>query len=387
MAESNRVKMLSSPETSQGVLPATPVFTEIRISSEDLKPNQPTTTSPELRSDRKTTDLIRTNRTASGSINFPFVMGSHDDFLRSVLQAAAWAAAVVVTGTTISAAAADNSFNDSANGFGALQPNQWVRVTGFATAGNNGWCKILTRTAAKITVGQLTLVNEAAGPSVSVDMGQQIVEGVTPSWYTLEKQFLDNTNDYAVYPGSMFSRWNLNVQTSGVITGSLSVMALDELSYTVTRASALGGSEVPASTADQVLNAVDDVVAVYENGTKLRTVGFNWQYDNNLRERQEVARLGTESVGSGSIGITGSFNYLYRDPTVYNRFNAFTNSSLAAVFRKGTKSMVVDFPRIKLSQGQRTAGGLNTDVVVPMNWTAFMHETEGVMCRIQRWTS
>lgn len=75
----------------------------------------------------------------------------------------------VIASTTISAAAADNSFNDSASGFPALlKAGDIITVSGFATAGNNGRFVVSgTPTTSKIVVtASLTL--EAAGLAVDV---------------------------------------------------------------------------------------------------------------------------------------------------------------------------------------------------------------------------
>lgn len=72
--------------------------------------------------------------------------------------------------TTISAAAADNSFNDSGSGFHPLlRAGDTLLVAGFAGAANNGRFRVTgTPTAAKIIV-DATLTTEAAGTSVSID--------------------------------------------------------------------------------------------------------------------------------------------------------------------------------------------------------------------------
>lgn len=71
--------------------------------------------------------------------------------------------------TTISAAAADNSFNDSASGFPALlRAGDIIEVEGFDVATNNGRFLVTgTPTAAKITISG-TLSVEAAGRDITV---------------------------------------------------------------------------------------------------------------------------------------------------------------------------------------------------------------------------
>jgi hypothetical protein len=81
---------------------------------------------------------------------------------------------VTITGATISATAADNSFSDSAAGFIAagFAEGDRVSVSGFATGANNLFVGILTAVAAgKIEVAGTdgdAIVNEAAGAGVTI---------------------------------------------------------------------------------------------------------------------------------------------------------------------------------------------------------------------------
>ena len=71
--------------------------------------------------------------------------------------------------TTVSAAAADNSFNDSANGFPALlQAGDVLVASGFTAAANNGRFKVTgTPTTGKVQVAG-TLVLEAPGAARTI---------------------------------------------------------------------------------------------------------------------------------------------------------------------------------------------------------------------------
>ncbi len=81
---------------------------------------------------------------------------------------------VTITGTTISALASDNSFNDSGSGFVAagFAIGDEVRVTGFGTGANN----IFSATVTAVTTGKLTIggtdgdviVDESAGATVRI---------------------------------------------------------------------------------------------------------------------------------------------------------------------------------------------------------------------------
>jgi hypothetical protein len=79
---------------------------------------------------------------------------------------------VTITAATISAAAADNSFSDSANGFGSFTAGMAVTVSGFTgNTANNGTFIVTTATAAKLTIAGAdgdVIVNDAEGESVTI---------------------------------------------------------------------------------------------------------------------------------------------------------------------------------------------------------------------------
>lgn len=74
------------------------------------------------------------------------------------------------TGTDISAAASDDSFNATSTNLSGLLDNQWIKVSGFANAANNGWFQVNgNSTTTKISQDTTTsLVTEAAGPAVII---------------------------------------------------------------------------------------------------------------------------------------------------------------------------------------------------------------------------
>jgi len=76
---------------------------------------------------------------------------------------------LTVTSAGISAAAADDSFN-AASGLGGFLDDEWILVSGFANAANNGWFQLNGNSiATKISQNTSTaLVTEAAGPTVTI---------------------------------------------------------------------------------------------------------------------------------------------------------------------------------------------------------------------------
>jgi len=87
------------------------------------------------------------------------------------------------TGSDISAATADDSYNSTSTDLSGLSTGNYVKVSGFSNSANNGWHKVAaTSTGNKITVSE-NLVDEAGGGIITI---QGYEHGPGES-YTLEK--------------------------------------------------------------------------------------------------------------------------------------------------------------------------------------------------------
>ena len=87
------------------------------------------------------------------------------------------------TATTISAAAADNSLNDSANNFPLFTVGAALYISGFTgTPANNGTVTVVSSTVSKIVVSGTTFVNDAAGESVRVSASGGFTDYTVHSW-------------------------------------------------------------------------------------------------------------------------------------------------------------------------------------------------------------
>jgi hypothetical protein len=383
MSDTNRQRLSYITESAFGV-PNSGNLVDIRYTGESLKCATQAVRSQEIRSDRQIADVIRTDLNAEGDINIEKSYGAHDDFIASSLFAASltWSTAVTVTAATISAASGDNSFNDSGAGFGSLAVNQWVKVTGFANAANNGFFKILSKTTSKIVVFGGTLVTAAASPSITIKMGEQVVNGTTATSFAIEKKFTDLTNKYAKYLGMYPSMMKEVIKADQIVTGSFSFLGKSE-----TSAAASIGSGYTSAPTNEVLAGVEDVYAIMEAGSALAEVmGMDWQLNNNLRKRLKVGNLGPSSIGAGTIDVDGSLEVYLTSEALLDKYLNFSDTSLALVYSDSLgKSYVYDWPRIKFTDGSRLAGGINQDIMAAMKFMAKMHETEGVTMRITRW--
>lgn len=87
------------------------------------------------------------------------------------------------TATTISAAATDNSLNDSANNFPIFTVGTLLYVSGFTgTPANNGAVTVVSSTVSKIVVSGIPYVNDAAGESVTVALAGGFSDYLVHNW-------------------------------------------------------------------------------------------------------------------------------------------------------------------------------------------------------------
>jgi len=385
MSDTSRVQLAYIAETEYGAQKTGSNLQLLRLTGESLRQEHGTTVSNEIRSDRQRTNVRRTRISASGAVNAELSYGTYDDLLAAALLSSAWSSLVTVGPViTISAAVSDNSFNDSGSGFGSLVANQWINVTGFTTAANNGLFKIVTVAAGKITVSGGTLADEVAGDSVTIKMGPQIVNGTTLATFNLERKYTDLASELSLFLGMAANQLTLNVPIEGVVTASFEFTGKSEGSI-----AASGGAGYDAATTSDPFSALD-VTAILENQAAMEVVGFSLALNNNLRTRMVVGGAGVVSVGQGPIDLTGGLQGYYDSKTLYDKFLDETASSLALCLTDpaGNK-MIVDIPQLKFTAtpNGRNADGPSGDVMTDVQFTAYRDATEDVTLRIAQFAA
>jgi len=386
MSDSDRVQVsYSIPEVTFGVHPAG-TLKDLRLTSESLKQETSVVTSAEIRSDRQVTYVARTDLKASGGINTEVSYAAYDDLLEDGLLSAVWTTLITQTLTTFSMAVGDNSLNKTAGSFvtDGFLVNQWVKTSGFATAANNGFFKISVVAALKLTLVGGTVATEAAGPSVTLVQGARIKNGTTLKTRAIERRYVDLTSEFVIYTGMAVEQIGLNVALDQVLTGSFEFMGVKEASAT-----ASSGVGYTAAPTNDVMNAVDNIVALLENNVSLAQVtAFSFQLKNNLRARTQIGTLGAISLGTGKIDVTGSLQAYFNTKVLFDKYLNFTNTRLGLVAKDTAgNAYVVDFPKVKITSGQRVAGGQNQDIIADLNFSAFMDATETLTCSITRFAA
>lgn len=387
MSNENRVGLAYVEETTFGETPSgPPTLVNLRHTSKDLYTDASFVQSQEIRSDRQVTDVIRTGLRAAGTIDGEVSYGAYDAFLEAALMSADWDSAVDVedSATDVSAANADNSFN-SVGGFDATpSAGQWIKVAGFTTAANNGYFRVVSATSNKIIVEGGTLTDEAAGDTVTIKRGARVVNGTTFRSFAIEKSFEDLSNEFEIFNGMFPDQLSLGITAEQVMTCQFTLVGKTGASATAT---AGDGSNTAAPTND-VMNAVDHVSSVLEALASFDIVSASIQLANNARPRPQVGTLGAVSIGTGTLQVTGTLQAYYASKALMDKFLNATESSLAFIVQDADgNAYIVDLPKVKFTSGKRTGGGLDTDVMADMGFTAYRHPTLDMTIQIARFAA
>lgn len=268
------------------------------------------------------------------------------------------------------------------NNFSGLAANRWIRVAGFptASAANNGWFKIVSKTSLQVVVTHGTLVDVGVNTNITMQMGAEIINGQTLASWNLEREYKDLTAIFSLFTGMCISEMGLDIPADGRITGSFTFLGSKEVSG----AASVGTGNIAATT-ENIMTGANHVDDVFENKLEAGILSFAMSINNNLRTRLQVGTLGAVSIGSGSILITGSLELYLPDEKLFDKYLNQDATSLAIGVTDGAgNGYIIEIPTMRITDGSRPAGGLNTDVVGTFEWQAYMDPTEGISVRITR---
>lgn len=388
MSDADRINLAYVQETTYATTPASPAFTLLRITSESLSQETTTVRSAEIRSDRQTADVVRTNINVSGDINFELSYGTYDDLLVSALLAADWSSEESVSAKSDYSVdvGADVRITDNTGGtdFVDFEAGQWIEVRGFSNEANNGFFKIASvePLGEYIVIANGSTMVDSGGPdgTVTITMGPQIVNGTTLDSYQFEKEFSDLSNTFALFSGCCINTMSLNIAADQLITGTLGIVGKQEVTASSTADS---DSTYTAAPTNEVMAAVEDIEAIVDNNTNISCTTFTFSLNNNLRSRNIIGTLGAISMGTGNVLVNGTVQMYFETSTIMDKYLDWTSSSLAVIAEDSDgNTYIFEFPNIKYSSGTRVAGGQNQDILADMAFEAYRDPDEDFTIRI-----
>jgi sporulation protein YlmC with PRC-barrel domain len=386
IASGSRHSLAYVAEVTQGTTPATPVFSPVRHTGCTLRLDKTTITSAEIRSDRQITDVRHGNFQVGGDIPVELSYGSHDVLLQAMFGGT-WADKATITATTLSAEAADNSYNDSGSGFvtAGFEVGDIIEVTGFTgNVANNITRGVLTHVAAgKIRVAGAdgdVIVDDAAGESVTISTVSQVLKGgTTRRFFTFERHFADLTQ-YLRYKGCEMNSLALSVAPNAMATATMGVIGLaaDPAAGAII-AGATYGSATTTSPMDSFTGTIE------ENGSVVAVVTqIQLDINNGLEPLFVVGQAAAAGISIGRFTVGGTITVYFDSVTLFNKFVNETESDL--MFETGDVAGNLyrwKLPRIKYNGAPPDVSG-EGPVTLAMPIQALYDATAGTSLSVER---
>jgi hypothetical protein len=382
---SNQTEVSIIEEVTAGVTPATPELQIMRMTGESIQANLSTTVSDEIRSDRSTSDLIPTDQSNSGDLNFEFSGGTYDKLLKALLFSNDDWTVLNYTGDGISATA--TGFTDSDDGFvtAGVEVGQFFKVSGFTNPNNNVLYKAVSVVAGEIVTSPAPAATQAAGADITLT-GSTITNGVKDYSFTVVKKFKDlTTPSYQISRGMRVGSMSLQLSVGAIVSGSFTFMGTTS---EVTTTEIAGSTYLPASTT-ALMNCVSDVTEIkMKNDSISESFYFSdlsMSYDNALRDLKAIGNLGSIDVRAGTIVAGATVNPYFQSIQILNTF--INNEALELFFAlRGADGWmyVFSYPKSKFASQNVGAGSKDQDLIINGELTAIIDPNSLSTIRIDR---
>ncbi len=376
-AEANRVGLYYYKETNWAETPATPVMTEFPYTGEAMVHKKDTVSSATIRSDRNTDTLAEVGAGAEGEVNFELRNSDYLPFIEAALGNLFTTFSYTGGGSAGNLQFTGNDIVGPASTWNTLVVGQYIKITGSASNANDGVRKVTAKTSTNLTCDGSAFT--AQNSSTAVITGKVVRNGTTKMSFLLEKRFLD-ISKFQYFKGMRVGQMRMNVASKQVITGSFSFMGAEGIPSATT----IGNASSTAKSSDQIINATTNIGSLYEGGSALTTgiKSIDFTVNNNLRALDGIGSRGPLDINQGSMMIDGTMQAYFEDIVLLNKFYNHTSSSFSMrLTDAGGKIMIVTFPKLYYSDGNPPAGGINTDVLLPLKFQAIYDATTA--CQIQ----
>jgi hypothetical protein len=381
MSDANITKLLYAAEGTFGETPdLLSTLKEIRFVSEDLIHAKETVISEEIRSDRSRTELIEVGIGMEGSINTELSLVQYNDFILAALMASAWSNETYGGATTD--ITGGNTLTLTVGTFSTtIQGAKYVKLSGLTASAEDGIYRIISCSSTVMVIDG-TLTN-AVGESNSYEVNYAR-NGITHSSFLIEKQFLSlATPQYVACLGAAVNELNIELEARSRALMSFAYMGTEQRSGTATYGD--GSPTAPAS--NPILNTTSHVGGLRWDSAAFASnvMSLSLTLNNNLRDRPAISRETTLEHGKGTIDLTGTLTAYFEDGSLLADFIAHTDRELLVpLIDSAGDLMSIHLPRIQFPAGNPVIEGINSDVMVPLEFQATLDSAVGYIIQIDQ---
>jgi hypothetical protein len=385
MSDANLTKLLFAAEAAFAETPdLASTLQELRFTSESLAHTKETVVSEEIRSDRARADLVQVGLSAEGSIETEMILGAYNDLILAALLASAWTTGQD-TGLTLTSDITGQTFTATVGTFSsATQAAKLIKIAGMTAPALNRVYTVVSCTSTVLTVadGQIT-VDEGPTASATADY-KYARNGTTLSTFLLEKQFMGvSPAHYVAMIGGVVNELGINLEARAIASMSIGLMGARLLDSAAT----FGDGSPTGVSSNKILNTTENVATLYVDGVALtaNVMTFDMALNNNLRERPAIANLFTLEHGKGTIDLTGTLDTYFEDAALLTAFLDHDSAEvLVPLYDADGNAMTIHLPEIKFINGSPQAEGINTDVMLPLEYQALLDAALGYVVQIDQ---
>lgn len=392
-------------ETTAGQVPVAGNATKLRMTTPTMKAATSTVKSAEVSSHGMASDQTITDLNVDGGFNFELSGKEYDPFIEGVMMGTWNHYGTNGLGTTFSATMAAGTITaavapTTTSAFTNIGLGQWFKVVpppGATSAVKeyfaDRWFKSHAVTPSTSTIITLDASTPIAAPGLGAlgagyAISASVVQnGVTKRSFSMEYQLTD-ISQFLTFSGMRPGSLELSLDIGSIITGSFGF--LGGADHTMQATTRLPGS-LQASQSLDVMNAVSDVGAIYENGASIlsQTYGFiksvKFNMSRNLRGQKAVGVFGNADVGLGECEVGGSLEVYVENATYYNKWLKGTQTSLAfGMADQYGNGYLIEMEKVKFGDAGMNPGGLSDDTMLTLPFSAFYNATTSRGIRITR---
>jgi len=356
MADSQGVNKVVAykKEASWGAKASTSGAKYLRRVTASFQLEKDTYESNEIRISQQTADMRHGTRRSSGSLDGELAGNSYTEFLAATLRKDF--AAGPTTGA-VAVIAVDDSGSKFVRSTGSFLTDGFVEgmvinVSGFTTAGNNGYFVTTAVSALEMTVASFAdvspLVDEVEGDTVTIVAPGKVsfvpLTGHTDDSFTFEEWYPDSTIS-RTFTGLQVNQTDIALQPNSMATVNFAFMGKDAEAPTSSQyftSPTAQGTEGTFSGPDGLL-----IVNGAKNG---KATSLNISIAQGITQE---AVIGSNSIGAksrGKVAVTLSGAVVFDGSAFLGYFDAETEINITYVLRSADRTdyFAVHMPRVKI---------------------------------------
>ena len=266
----------------------------------------------------------------------------------------------------------------------SVQVGDWLLVQ------NRGFYRVRSYADAQSTAVRITYdqkIEKTDGYSQAIAAGKNnvyfcnsIKNGVTKKSFSLLQRFGSIQGDnQALFNGCVVNTLELSLETQAIITGSINFSGLNAKYLTAL----IPSNRIVDAESELLLNSSSNVGDILVGGSKVSGPNYvqsaSVSINNNARRQNAVGSIGAVGIEPGQCQVTGALSTYFGTVALARSVIDNDESSFVSVLSEDGKNrgVLIDIPRIKFSSGAPGVTGVNTDIVLPLEYQALRHQQLG----------